>query len=905
MTNHTRRYLALVFTLVLGCSSSAEETADTGDVATDGPVDAEDASADAGDADTGLRTEAVVNGWTVSVDPDSGAWSISEENGKPVLRSSTNKPPVRVGRGEPGVKNDYGAFRIDLVGSDSEIAWNAPSTSNPKLQSDGDGHSLVWHLGASNSEAGSSRSIRLQFQPADGDDLRITMRAENADVDAGEMNLACGDGASYFGLGTQVTGLDLRGRTYPLWTQEQGIGKPEDGGLFPLNQPPEAAYAPMGVWHSTEGYSAVVDRDTYGEIDFCTDGDALRLRSYEQVPSYTFVLRGEPRERVRRVTHYTGRLEERPPEWMFGPWLTAVGGPWRLDEVAEIARNRDLPATAIWTEDWIGWDGSESNRRLTYSWRWNDEAYPMLPSRVETLHDNGFAFLGYFNSFVPESTVMFDEGVDQEYLLQGAEGDLVTFLDPAMRTASMVDLSKPGAVEWLQEYQTAAIEQVGLDGWMADFGEWYPLDAVPADDTSSWVFHNRYPVAWARANRSSIEAKRSEESEGAERVFFTRSGWASSNGSSAAAAPAMWAGDQETDWTRNDGLPSVIPIISHAGLSGVPIMGSDIGGFSSVLADPRDKELFVRWAEMAAFHPLMRAHHGDEECENWSFDRDEETLRHFRRYATIHTLLFPYFASRLEEAIETGIPITRHPWLVAPDHEALWSGEDWMFFVGDDLLVAPILEEGASERSVELPDGEWWPLFGEGPAESGEEEGDVVRLQASAPVTEIPVYVRPGSVLPLLSGPVDSMYGASSEGVTDLRDRAGEYRLGLYPDASGGATLDGVDGLSVEAEGLPTSPSLADTPVELDGEALPACSSAGPDADCADEQDDLVVLRSVEEARLAIGEGELTIESDGAVELTVGFGADVWGQWAEPTTLEDLDSDAPSYCENAPEDTSG
>jgi len=849
----------------------------------------------------GPSAAAAVNGWQLEVDPDTGAWSISERGGGAVLRSASSASPVRVATGEPEVKSAYGSFQIALTGEDSGLSWRSPPEKTPELRRDGEGASLVWSLGEGTGDAGDSGTVRLEIRPADGDDLRVSLRTEGVEADAGEFNLACSERESFFGLGTQVTGLDLRGRIYPLWTQEQGIGKPEDGGLFPINRPPEAAYAPMGVWHSSAGYSAVVDRDSYGEVDFCSEGDAIRLRNYEHMPSYTFVLEGEPKRRVRRVTDYTGRLEDRPPPWVFGPWLSAVGGPWRLEEVSTTLRDRDIPVTAIWTEDWIGWEETGTGRRLSFAWEWNRDAYPNLPSRVESLHDRGFAFLGYFNPFVPQSTKMWDEGDAGGYLVQDSSGETSTLKDPGMRTAGLIELSNDDAIRWLQDYQRRAISEVGLDGWMADYAEWYPLEAEPEGDVSSWVFHNRYPVEWVRANRGSFEAERSGSSGEAERVFFARSGWASTNGGSGAVAPAMWAGDQQTNWTRHDGLPSVVPIIAHAGLSGVPIMGSDIGGYSSVGTEPRDMELYVRWAALSAFHPLMRGHHGDEECENWSFDRDEETLEHFERYASIHNLLYPYLASRLTESMDSGVPITRHPWLVEPEHPTLWSGDDWLYFLGDDLLVAPILEEGATERTVELPGRKWWPLFGgDSVGERADEAEEGVRVEASAPVTEIPVFVRPGTILPLLRTPVDSLYGATDDDVTDLGDRSGAYRLALYPDGSGDAQLDGVEGLDVVASGLPGSRSPGETTAELAGESLPNCAEVSAES-CVNEEQGLVQLKDVEDAELAVADGTVDIASDEPVDLTIGFGGAAWEEWANPTALENLDSSAPSYCERAPD----
>src|SRR5690606_999972 len=126
---------------------------------------------------------------------------------------------------------------------------------------------------------------------------------------AGELSFTCVADEGFFGLGTQATGLDLRGRRYPLFTQEQGNSKPEDGGVFPLNNIPEAAYAPMGVWHSTEGYSALVTHDGYHEIDLCWPNDGrVSLRSYPELPGVVLVAGESPRERLTALTEYIGRV---------------------------------------------------------------------------------------------------------------------------------------------------------------------------------------------------------------------------------------------------------------------------------------------------------------------------------------------------------------------------------------------------------------------------------------------------------------------------------------------------------------------------------------------------------------------------------------------------------------------
>lgn len=833
---------------------------------------APDAAPDAGAgcADPGERPVDVstVGQWTIE-HLDHGGWRVRAPHGAEVLHSPPRcrdgdfVPPIRVGRGEPHLQTGFGAFRIGLDTPRSRIAWEGVSAEAPRTEA-AEAVTLTWALGAG--EAG------LRFA-ADGDDLRVELVLPDG-VDAAELSWACGAEASYFGLGSQVTGLDLRGRTFPLWTQEQGIDKPESGFGFPLANDPEAAYAPMGVWHSSDGASAVITHDRYSEIDLCESlPDRVRLRSLGAAPGFVLVAGDTPKARLTAITARVGRPPP-VPDWALAPWNDAVGGPARLRAVAETLRAEGIPSSAIWSEDWIGGEQTANGYRLSYAWAWDPETYPDLADDIAWLHARGFAFLAYFNPFVPEPTAMWAEGVAGGFLVKDADGAVATFTDPGFRPAGLVDLTNPDAREWLLGYQLTALRDLGVDGWMADFAEWLPVDAVLHSGESGWAAHNRYPLDWQRANR---EAQQMADVPGHPgHLFFARSGWASVNGGSAGLAPVMWAGDQNTDWDRDDGFPTVIPIGVHLGLAGVAVYGSDIAGYTSVTAPNTTKELFFRWASLGAFHPVMRTHHGSDECGNWSFDRDAETVAHYRRYARIHTLLHPYLRRLADEASATGVPMVRHPWLVAPDQPALWREARDHFFLGDDLLVAPVVAQGAAGRTVHLPSAGWWPLFGAAPANEAV-------IEAAADPTAIPVFVRPGTALPLLGEPVDSFYGATEPGVTDLDDVAGS-RLALYPDAAGA-----VAGAGAAGGGWVGAADWSGATFE--GAALPPCVEA-PAASCALPDG----ARVIGPGRLEVGGAWLEVFGPPRRHQTIALAGAAWGELARATPLTDLDPDVPPPC---------
>jgi alpha-glucosidase (family GH31 glycosyl hydrolase) len=880
-------------------------------LATPGCPDAEPALDDAGawadGADTPAgRSDPGPAGGDASGGPDAGpaplgAWQVPSGAGsawaivaphavEPVLRGGAlGGSPVWVGVGEPEVVTYFGGFKIDL---DVGITWFPVAPVAPQRRETRDGLSLSWPV------EGVDATASLVFSLVAGGDLRVALEVDGpAAVSAGAIALASDAGESFFGLGTQSFAMDLRGGRFPLWTQEQGIGKRDDYDTFPLGNVREAAYAPMGIWHSSRGYSAVVGHDAFTELDLAkTTADLAVVRSYPDLPSFVLVVGATPRERLAAIAdHYVGHPPD-PPAWVFAPWNDSVGGPGRLEEVATSLRANHIPSSALWSEDWIGGFEGSTGYRLSYSWSWDPAQYPDLPTDIASLHARGFAFLAYFNTFVPANTARFPAADIAGYLVGAPAGGSYLIDDPAGRTAGLVDLTEPAATAWLREHLRVAAEDLGVDGWMADFTEWLPVDAALDSGESAWRYHNRYPLDWQRANRDALAAVHAGGAGGEASnnwTFFARSGWASVNGGSAGAAATMWGGDQNTDWGYDDGYPTVVPLAANVGLAGVPLFGTDIGGYSAFMTPPTTKELFYRWTTVAALTPLMRTHHGSSECDNWSFDRDAETLQHFRRWAVIHTLLYPLLRQLTDVARQTALPLVRHPWLVAPGQPALWAGDDYLFFLGDDLLVAPVLVEGALGREVELPGRGWWPLLGEAPlAGEGDGPDGVAVAQVSAPATELPVFVRPGTTVPLLAEPVDSFYGASEAGVSELADQAGRVALALYPDPQGALRAAQVGAAVVTGAGWGASPDWSAATV---GGAAVAPCGAGEAAPPCWLADGLWV--SGADVDVAVGAATLTIRSEGAHTYRIGLARQGWGAWADPTPVTDLAPDVPPPCE--------
>ena len=127
---------------------------------------------------------------------------------------------------------------------------------------------------------------------------------------------------------------------------------------------------------------------------------------------------------------------------------------------------------------------------------------------------------------------------------------------------------------------------------------WLPVDAKLSAGVDAWDAHNQYPRWWQDTNFEVLGE--------ADAAFFVRSGWVGTAG----AAPVVWLGDQRTSFDTDDGFPTVLPLALGLAASGVPITTHDIAGYQSVGNDPSTKELWLRWAALGAYSPIMRTHHG-------------------------------------------------------------------------------------------------------------------------------------------------------------------------------------------------------------------------------------------------------------------------------------------------------
>ncbi|MBX3246191.1 MAG: hypothetical protein KF901_03335 [Myxococcales bacterium] len=698
----------------------------------------------------GLLSFALLALTTCGGSPDPASRSFRFEDGRRVVvwadervdlelpdgRVVFSLPPLRgpiVSRYDLRVTGELGIWtfrerpQLDPAGNPIPMRTELTAAGVPRLTDDG-----AVELTYSGGEYGLRMVIR-----EDGPErtrFRLELTAGEAVASSLVVPVRCEEGATFHGFGEQYNATDQRGEAFELFVSEQGVGR--ERGLRDIAGDSHTTYFPMPYWLDARGHGVLFLTDQRVKVSLCVPGPGNEINLRDEEVAFVEVAAIEPVEWLvfhgptpLAVVRQLGDVVGRPaplPDWAFGTWIASQGGQDSIEEEVANLEAAGVPWSALWVQDWTGIRRNiDGGFGVEYRWEADDELYPDLRAFVARLHADGKKFLAYANPFVDPSLPNHFPEMDERGLLVGhPDGGSYEFTAPNSPTlrAGHPDLTNPETVAYVKAALRAMVEDYGFDGWMHDFSEWNPIDAVMSDGSEPVGYHNRYPIEWQRMAREVLDETRPD----GDYALFARAGWTGVQ----AVAQIHWAGDQECNWEHGDGLPTVVPALLNMGLSGQPNVTHDVAGFSG---GPSTKELFLRWTELGAFTPIFRTHDGNRKLENWSWDTDEETVAHFRRFARIHDALAPLFRELADESQRTSAPILRHPMLVFPTDPRTWGLSQEMM-IGETLYVAPVIEEGATTRTLYLPEGSWFHVWTGTRYEGGQ------TITVDAPIGAPPVF---------------------------------------------------------------------------------------------------------------------------------------------------------------------
>ena len=532
-----------------------------------------------------------------------------------------------------------------------------------------------------------------------------------------------GEGEHFYGLGDKTGFLDKRGYEYEMWNTDNPAPQVD---CF------KALYKTIPFFMALNGshaYGIFLDNTFRSWFNMGQESeDYYWFAAAGGNLDYYYIAGDGLPQVLGRYMRLTGTCPL-PQLWTLG-YHQSRWGYLKQEDVQAVAdgmRNNDIPCDSIHFDI----DYMQDYKVFT----WNMDRYHGDPKGfLGSLAAQGFKPVVINDPGVKQEAgyAVYEEGVEKGYFARTPEGEVyINAVWPG--DAAYPDFGNPDAARWWGEQQKFLLD-MGVRGvWNdmnepASFNGPLPDDVVFSDGARKAdhaEIHNVYGHFMAKAAYEGLR-----KLDGRRPFVITRACYAGTQKYS-----TVWTGDNHSIWAH---LQMAIPQLCNLGLSGMPFAGTDLGGFGS----DTTPELLVRWVQVACFSPFFRNHAalGSRPQEPWQFGG--QVMDIYRRYVKLRYQWLPYFYDLFWEEERTGAPVLRPLVFHYPEDESARTCND-EFMVGDRVLVAPVVQQGARQRLVHLPQGEWYDYW------TREKFAGPVSFVRDAPLDLCPIYVKAGSVIPM------------------------------------------------------------------------------------------------------------------------------------------------------------
>ncbi|HTR43954.1 MAG TPA: glycoside hydrolase family 31 protein [Pseudomonadales bacterium] len=579
--------------------------------------------------------------------------------------------------------------------------------------------------------------LRISFANAAGEVIDADDPGRGISLCGSEFRVAkrLDDDQHIYGLGEKIGSLDKRGwklggYNFVMWNSDTPA---YDSSTDPLY----VSIPFFMVLRQGQAHGIFLDNTWRSFFDIGREqSDLLTFGAEGGDLDYYFINGPDPKKVIERYTDLTGRMPM-PPLWSLGynqcRWSYYPESRVRL--LADTFREKKIPADGLWL-DIHYLDGYKP-------FTWDAERFPDPKKMISDLRAQGFHLVTILDGHPPalKGYSVYDSGIAGDDFIKWPDGKVYEGpvwpsqapKDPA--PSVFPDFSRPATREWWGSLYKSLLD-VGVAGIWNDMNEpsvfntpsgTMPLNVVFDNDgqpTTHRELHNAYGQLMSRSTYEGLSRLQPDE-----RAFvLTRATFAGGQRYS-----ALWTGDATADWAS---LRQSVSMLLGLGISGFPFVGSDIGGFVRMPS----AELCTRWLQVGVFSPFMRMHteNATPDKEPWSFGWQYEKIN--KRAIELRYELLPYIYNEMQQASVTGVPALRPLFLEYPQVENTATIEDEFLF-GSDLLVAPVLWEGAETRHVYLPPGDWYDYW------TGKKYAGNTTIHVPVTIDSIPMYVRGGGFI--------------------------------------------------------------------------------------------------------------------------------------------------------------
>lgn len=475
------------------------------------------------------------------------------------------------------------------------------------------------------------------------------------------------------------------------------------------------------------GYAILFD--DYNKADLVL-GDTITYSSATPRPLSYYFINGHKTlaSATEQFTELVGR-QDLPPLWALG-YITSKYGYHNQQEALgaiDSLKTRGYPVDGIVLD--LYWYGVETDMgRL----EWDPKQWPDHKQMLADLKSQGV------NTVLITQPYINKIGALDNYNLLASEGmltkdangqphDVTTWVGEA----GMFDMSNPKTQEWLWNRLKGLTEE-GVAGWWGDLGEpeVHPTTIYHANGETATEFHNQYGNEWSKIIYDGLR----KDFPSMRPLLMMRGGTTGLQKYSV----FPWTTDVSRSW---GGLQPQVKLMLSSGLSGLGYMSSDLGGFAVDPENPIDEELYVRWVQMGAFTPSMRTH-AQAKPEPYHYPDSEYILK---EYIQMRYKWLPYNYTLAYENATKGWPLARPLNFMGDNRNYQYSRVEDEYLWGNNVLVAPVMEQGARSREVLFPAGTWISWYDASKKYVG---GTLEKITVDAPLDQLPLFVRQGSFIP-------------------------------------------------------------------------------------------------------------------------------------------------------------